>query len=273
MIELGLSTLIKALVSIVIVLLLSLIAEWAGPRVAGIASGYPLGAAITLFFIGLENGKGFAARSALFTAAGLAATVAFVSGYLLGVRLAGSRGRRTALPVSISLGLVAYGSCAGLLTFLSIDRVSAPLIAGMAIALSAWSFRSIPDVKIKQRIRLGFAVALSRAGFAAAVILVITSVAGAVGPSWAGIFSAFPITMLPLLAIIQYTYQPEHVRTIIKNVPRGLGSLLIYAMVVASYTIPLGIGWATLLGYIAATVYLILLETGMRPKPAVRRHT
>jgi hypothetical protein len=69
-------------------------------------------------------------------------------------------------------------------------------------------------------------VALLRAAFAALVILAITTVAGAVGPRWAGLFSAFPITMLPLLAIIQFTYQPDHVRTIIKNVPRGLGSLI-----------------------------------------------
>jgi uncharacterized membrane protein (GlpM family) len=88
MIELSLFTVVKVSVSILVVVLLSLIAEWASPRIAGIASGYPLGAAISLYFIGLENGSGFAARSALFTAAGLAATIAFVGGYLLGIRLA-----------------------------------------------------------------------------------------------------------------------------------------------------------------------------------------
>ncbi len=113
-------------------------------------------------------------------------------------------------------------------------------------------------------------MAFVRAGFAAVVILAITTVAGVVGPRWAGLFSAFPITMLPLLVIIQFTYQPEHVRTIIKNVPRGLGSLLVYAMVVAASYPGLGIAWGTILGYLAATLYLILIEYGMRGKVAGR---
>jgi hypothetical protein len=101
---------------------------------------------------------------------------------------------------------------------------------------------------------------LLRAVFAALVILLITTAARAVGPEWAGLFSAFPITMLPLLVIIQFTYQPAHVRTIIKNIPRGLGSLLIYALVVATAYTDLGIVWGTLLGYLAATLYLLILE-------------
>jgi len=271
MIEISLFTLIKVAVSVLVVVLLSLIAEWASPRIAGIASGFPLGAAISLFFYGLENGRGFAARSALFTAAGLAATVAFVSGYLLGIRLAERHGKAASLAASIVLGLTAYGMVARLLLVLPVDWISAPLIAVTAIALAAWSFRRIPDVTIENRIRLGVMVAFLRGGFAALVILIITSVARMVGPHWAGMFSAFPITMLPLLVIIQSTYRPNHVRTIIKNVPRGLGSLLVYAMVVAAATPSVGIGWATVLGYLAATVYLILLETGIRANAAANR--
>jgi hypothetical protein len=121
-------------------------------------------------------------------------------------------------------------------------------------------FRTIPDTAIHAKIQLGFGVTLLRALFAALVILMITTAARTVGPEWAGLFSAFPITMLPLLVIIQFTYQPAHVRTIIKNIPRGLGSLLIYALVVATTYTDLGIVWGTLLGYLAATMYLLILE-------------
>ncbi|MCB2170381.1 MAG: hypothetical protein KQI78_22170 [Deltaproteobacteria bacterium] len=83
MISFGLFPMVKVLVSILVVVLLSLIAEYAGPRVAGVVSGYPLGAAISLLFIGIEISPAFAARSAVFTAAGLTGTVAFVAGSLL----------------------------------------------------------------------------------------------------------------------------------------------------------------------------------------------
>jgi uncharacterized membrane protein (GlpM family) len=270
MISVGLFTVIKVLVSILVVVLLSLIAEWASPRIAGVVSGYPLGAAISLVFIGLEMGPGFAAQSALFTAAGLAATVAFVGGYLLGIKFSEDRRRLPSLVLSILPGIAAYGFMAWMLSRMTINWVSAPLIAITGMVLATWVFRSIPDVRIRQKIRLGFSVALGRAAFAALVILAITTVAGIVGPHWAGLLSAFPITMLPLLAIIQFTYHPDHVRTIIKNVPRGLGSLLIYAMVVAASYTGLGIAWGTLLGYLAATLYLIMLEYGIKTRAVVK---
>ncbi|BBO69663.1 hypothetical protein DSCA_35930 [Desulfosarcina alkanivorans] len=264
MIELSLFTVVKVSVSILVVVLLSLIAEWASPRIAGIVSGYPLGAAISLYFIGLENGNRFAARSALFTAAGLAATIAFVGGYLLGIRWAHGRGRLRSLAFSVLPGIAAYGLAAWTLSYLPVNWISAPSIAITGMLLAAWGFRRIPNVKIRQKIRLGISVTLLRAVFAALVILAITTVAGAVGPRWAGLFSAFPITMLPLLVIVQFTYETDHVRTIIKNVPRGLGSLLIYALVVAAFYTRLGIAWGTLLGYLAATIYLIMLEYGIK---------
>lgn len=262
MISLGLLTTVKILVSVLMVVLLSLIAEWSGPRMAGIVSGYPLGAAISLFFIGLEVGPAFAARSALFTTAGLTATVAFVGGYLLGLALADGRRRPAALALAVVPALAAYGLVAWALSAIRINWVNAPLIAMGSLVMAGFSFRRIPDAAIRQTIRLRPGVTLLRAAFAALVILVITAAAKAVGPEWAGLFAAFPITMLPLLAIIQFTYQPAHVRTVIKNVPRGLGSLLIYTLVVAATYADLGIVWGTLLGYLAATLYLVVLEYG-----------
>lgn len=260
MISFGLFPVVKVLVSILVVVLLSLIAERAGPRVAGIASGYPLGAAISLFFIGIEIGPAFAARGAIYTAAGLSATVAFVGGYLLGLKAAEGRRRLPALGLALLPALAAYGLAAWGLSVIPISGGSAPVIAIMSMVLAGRVFRTIPDAAIHETIHLEVAGTLLRALFAALVILVITTAARMVGPEWAGLFSAFPITMLPLLVIIQYTYQPAHVRTIIKNVPRGLGSLLTYALVVAATYTDLGIAWGTLLGYLAATLYLVMLE-------------
>ena len=72
---------VKILATIGIVLGLSLVAERVSPRVAGVLSGYPLGAAIALFFIGLEIGPQFAADSAVFALAGLTASMVFVAAY------------------------------------------------------------------------------------------------------------------------------------------------------------------------------------------------
>jgi len=278
MIGLGLLAAIKILVSVLMVVTLSLIAEWAGPRLAGVVAGYPLGAAISLFFIGLEIDPAFAARSALYTAAGLAATVAFVGGYLAGLARAESRPRWAAIPTAVLPALAAYGLTAWVLSLVPVTWLSAPLMAAGSMVLAGRCFRGIPDAAIRQTVRLSLGVTLLRAAFAALVILAITGAARLVGPGWAGLFAAFPITMLPLLAIIQFTYQPAHVRTVIKNVPRGLGALLAYTLVVAGTYGALGIGWGTLLGYLAATAYLVALEYGrplagrlFTPHPTTRK--
>lgn len=266
MISFGLFTTIKIVASILIVVLLSLIAERVGTRAAGIISGYPLGAAIALFFIGLEIDPGFAARSAVFTAAGLAATVAFVAGYLLGLGWARHFSPLSGICISLLPALLAYGLSAWILSQIPINWLGAILIAIVSIVSATLVFHNIADASIKTPFRLRFSTILARAAFAALVILAITTVAQVVGPKWAGFFSAFPSTMMPLLVIVQFAHRPAHVRTIIKNVPRGLQSLLIYVVIVAATYNRLGIIWGTLLGYVAATLYLLILEYTKRWK-------
>ncbi len=260
MMSVGLFALIKMIVSIFFVVALSVIAEKVGPRIAGIISGYPLGVALSLFFIGIEVGPEFAARSALSTVSGLAAIVACISGYLLGLKWAKGRGRPAGLAVTTLTAVAAYGGMITVLSVIPLHWPGAVTIALLAILAAGAGFRAIADVPIVQNVRLGFSVLLFRAAFAAAVILIITAVAKAVGPKWAGLFSAFPSTMLPLFVIIQYTHQPDHVRTMIKNVPRGLQSMLIYVVLVAVTYNTLGIAWGTILGYAAATAYLLARE-------------
>jgi len=177
MLSFGLLPMVKVLVSILVVVLLSLIAEVAGPRVAGVVSGYPLGAAISLLFIGIEINPAFAARSAVFTAAGLTGTVAFVGGYLLGLKAAEGRRRLPALGIALLPALAAYGLTAWGLSLFTINRGSALLIAMASMILADRVFRTIPDTAIHAKIQLGFGVTLLRAVFAALVILLITTAA------------------------------------------------------------------------------------------------
>ena len=73
---------------------------------------------------------------------------------------------------------------------------------------------------------------------------------------WAGLFSAFPITLFPLILIVHITYDKEHVHTIIKNFPVGLGALIVYSLsVYKSYPI-WGIYLGTAVSLMMSTVYL-----------------
>ncbi len=255
--------LVKLGISVAFVVSLSLVAEHVSPRVAGVLSGCPLGASIALFFYGLEVGPEFAAESAVYTTAGLTATQVFVFVYhrtTLDVRRAG-------VAISSATALAAYFLAAWGLHLFSFNRATALLVAVGSVFGFMYLFRSIENSRITEKIRLTRRVILARAGFAAIMILVITGAAKMVGTRWAGLFSAFPVTLYPLILILHLTYGVEHVHTIIRNFPRGLGALITYSMTVSLVYPRWGIGLGTVVSFAAAFLYLVLYSTfsgGMR---------
>ena len=241
-------------VTVGMVLALSLVAERVSPRLAGVLSGYPLGAAIALFFIGLEISPEFAARSAVYTLAGLAASQVFVSCYFM----ASSRFSRCSVLASSATAMAGYFAAAWLLHPIPFSRAAGVLTAAASISLFAFLLRRVPNVAIARSVRFTPAVLLLRAGLAAAIIVAITTAAKAVGPAWAGLFSAFPTALFPLLLIVHITYDKAHVHTIIKNFPPGLGSLIAYGVSVSYFYPAWGVGWGTLVAFGIATLYLLV---------------
>ncbi len=259
-------TLIKILVAVFMVMALSVLAEWVSPRFAGILSGYPLGAAISLFFIGYEISPEFAAESAVYTAFGLVAIQGFAFGYYHFSRwFAQSR-----VLINMALSVIGGVACFGIVIFalqkISVNRTTAFVTAIISLLIFNHLFRRIENIKIVDRTKLRLATLLIRAFCAAAIIIFITAAAKLVGPRWSGLLSAFPITLLPFLVIIHVTYSPAHAWTIIKNVPRGLGALLVYSLLLSLVYSSWGLLWGTLAAYALATVYLVLANVNFHKR-------
>jgi hypothetical protein len=253
-------------VTIGMVLALSWVAERVSPRVAGLLSGYPLGAAIALFFIGLEISPEFAARSAVYALAGLASSQVFAYCYFM----ASARLNRCTIPAACAAALGGYFAAAWLLHAIAFSRAGAVLTAIASMALFAYLFRGIRNVAIARSVRFTPMVLLLRACLAAAIIVAITGAAGAVGSAWAGLFSAFPTALFPLMLIVHITYDKAHVHTIIKNFPLGLGSLIVYGIAVSILYPTWGVGWGTLAAFGIATLYLLgygaIIACRLRPQ-------
>ncbi len=247
----------KVLVSITFVVGLSLVAERVSPRVAGILAGYPLGAAISLFFIGIENGREFAAQGAVYTLGGLSASLVFVYFYYR----VSSKVRRWELLASTLAGIAGFLVAAKVLIQIDLGLVKACLVTIGCIFLFYYLFRKIPNVMVKEKVNFTLAVLAFRAIMAALIILIVTGSAKWVGPNWAGVLSAFPVTLFPLLVLIHIAYGREQVHTIIKNFPLGLGALIVYVTTVR-FTYPeIGVGLGTAWSFVAATLYLIIFSS------------
>jgi hypothetical protein len=255
--------LIKIAVAIVMVVTLSVLAEVVSPRFAGILSGYPLGAAISLFFFGYEISPSFAAQSALYTLLGLIATQVFAYFYYVASSAAAGLKRSLDILLASAIGVAAYFLAIFPMHFAAPGLIASALLPAVSIGLFSALFRRVENVKIQRRVKLSFGVLLLRSLVAAIFIILITSTAKIVGPRWAGLFSAFPITMLPFVVIIHFTYDREHVYAILKNVPKGIGSLVVYALAVHFVYPTWGIYTGTFLAYIFATLYLVAIHINL----------
>ena len=244
---------VKIVASVALVLALSLVAEYVSPRAAGILAGYPLGAAIALFFVGLEIGPEYAGHGAVYTMMGLVATQAFVYCYFK----ANLVFKHYCIPLSSAAAMAGYALVVWLLHFVPRNTILAVCIPIASIFVFVHLFKEIRNVGIRQRVKLSRRVLIFRAVLAAVTILIITGIARSVGSAWTGLFSAFPITLFPLILIVHITYDAQHVHTIIKNFPLGLGSLIAYSLTVSLGYPRVGIYWGTLLGFTVATAYLL----------------
>ena len=244
----------KLLVSIGIVLGLSIVAERVSTRVAGLLSGYPLGTAIALFFIGLEISPGFAAESAVYSLAGFTATMALGGGYLICGRRDGLKG----VLCGTAGGLVAWWLTSLTLTRFELDRLSGTLVTLAAIFVFTWLYRHVPEARTKARSGGSrWRPLLLRAGLATAIVFLVTGLAHVLPASWAGMLAAFPISMYPLLVILHLTHGAAPAATVIKHYPAGLGALLCYALCVSLTYATLGLLWGTLAGFAVATLWLL----------------
>ena len=248
---------IKILVAIFIVMLLSFVAERVSPKVAGLLSGYPLGSAIVLFFYGAEISPAFAAKSALYTLVGLVASQVFVYCYYR----ASITCKRFIIFLSSVAAILGYLLAAWVLHLIPhlipVTAITAASIPVTAVFLFVFLFRSIKNKKIEKRVSLTHRVLFLRALSAATIIVMITGAAHTVGSAWAGLFSAFPITLFPLMLIVHHTYGAESVHTIIKNFPIGLGALIAYSLSISFAYPTVGLALGTVISFGAATFYLL----------------
>ncbi len=247
----------KVCITMLAVLGLSFVAEKISVRLAGLLSGYPIGTAIILHFYGLEYGAQFAADAAIFNLCGLLASQTFAYTYYRVSQ------RTASLFVTSILALTGY-----LLPTLVVSQTNPTRLTALVIAISATTLFCIlfRGNKIKQVVApqtWSVRLIAGRLIFTASLVLVVTEFADIVGPSWAGLFSAFPVALYPLVFLLHREYGPETAQNILGNFPFGLWSVIAYALTV-SLVYPLyGVIWGTLLGFAVATAVLMII--GAKP--------
>lgn len=244
---------IKILVSIGIVLILSLLAEYLSPKIAGIISGFPTGTAISLFFFGYEVSPEFAAESAIYNLAGLSSMCIFIFSYYM---ISKYLNKKTILLSSLG-AIISYFISIIVLKYLSPERTTALLIAITSTLFFIYIFRNVENIKIERRKKLRLSTIILRSIVAGIIIFVVTLAPRQFGSHYSGLFSAFPTTLFPLILIIHYNYSKEHAHTIIKNVPQGFLSLIVFSLSVSFFFPEFGIVKGLIISYGLSVIWII----------------
>ncbi len=230
-----------------------------GPRAAGALTGLPVVAGPIVFFLALEQGPAFAARSAVATLAGEGSLAAFCVVYAVAAL-------RLSWPASTVLGWAAFVA-----TTLVLDACEPSLAAATAIALVAplvvMRLTPRPAVARPGRTTMPRAEIALRMGAGVALMLVLTAVARALGPRLAGLFTVFPIATTILAA---FSHRRDGAAFAIRLL-RGLGAGL-YSLSAFFVTLALTLAaWGVTLAFAAAIA--AALATQALVLATVHRHS
>lgn len=250
---------VKILVTPLLMLAVSLAARRWGSFVGGALSGLPLTSGPISVYFAIEHGAGFAQQAAAGSLVGLAAIMA---SYLA----CGLASRRLSATPTILPTLVAFAAVS--LLFLHLAEPSLSALAALALAatiLLLWP--AGPAHAASPVSRFGLLVRMTTA---TALVLLVTGLAGALGPAVAGALAPTPVIAWPL---IYFAYRDggrrDALDAIRGNASGGLGLVAFYLII--SHALSAWGPWLTFPAAFAAAVAPTLLFMAV-PTLAGRLH-
>ncbi len=259
--------LIKLAVTIFIVLALAEVSRRVSPGLAGILSGLPLGAGLTMYFVAREQGSAFALAAVPWGILGLSSSIVFSLAYLLVGRVLPADARRGRLPAV--LACTAASLAAFFVTAALFRRLAVTLAASLAITLAVGAANMI----VLRRLGIadsggagkpsGYRSLLLRAVVAGAIVCAITGAARAVGSAWTGLFSGFPAMLMPLYIVLHYEDGDRLYPGIIHGFAWSVSNLVLFYLSILLFVPRLGLGLSFVAIYALSGLYLWALN-GLR---------
>jgi len=239
-----------------------------GPAVGGWLAGLPIVAGPVLVFYALEQGNAFAARAAQATLAGLVATVAFAVTYARG-------SRRLPWYVCVAIGWTAFAG-----GIVSLHALQPGLVVSLVLLIAA----TLAGRRMLRRVRFAepglrteayvgrFAEPglrteayvgrvpapkprsgeggdppgdlLIRLLATATLVLVLTGLAGRLGPAWSGLLNAFPVLTTIVAAFSHAQRGAAAAVAFLNGYLQAIVGFGLFCVVMATGVEALGLGWA-----------------------------
>ncbi|KAB7613905.1 hypothetical protein F9L33_11130 [Amylibacter sp. SFDW26] len=253
--------LIKIALTSFSIIILGYIADRGNPRLAGILTGFPIGTAIVASFIAIENGPLIASEASLYSLAALSLNPVFAySYYIFGSKIAEDFNYKTTL----SLALVIYFIMAIMIANIPWSFTAAVIFLLCTAIFVNYFLNKIESNQKQRPVKITPIILFVRIMLASNIVIIVTNMVELVGPEWAGVFTPFPVTLVPLIAILHSTYGKEAAFSMIKGFGYSFLSTGIYLASITHFFPTLGIITSSLIGFLLAGFYLVGLEVNKR---------
>src|SRR3954453_7595395 len=194
-----------------------------GPRMAGWLGGLPVVVAPILLALALEHGRAFAAEAAEGALISLLSLTGFILVYGWCARWMGW------LPAA-ALGWAAFGVSTFVLDHVSIPNAPALALVCASFAAAAWLLPRAPAEAAAAAPRFDL---LLRAGATAALVLLLTGLAGTLGPRLSGLLASFPVLATVLAAFTHVQEGPAAAAQLLRGFAIGLVAFAAFCFAVA----------------------------------------
>jgi len=239
------STLLKLVVTPTLITFATLVGRRFGQAIAGWLIAFPWTSAPVSFFLALDHGVAFAAAAARGSIAAVAAECVFALSYAH---------VRRGWPLSLSVASVSYVVAALVMQFVALDPI--PLAALMAALLLITS-RLLPSGAARVHVReIPPAWDLpARVAVTTSIVLIITTVAPALGPYGSAVAASFPLFASILAAFAERHSGHTAAIDVIRGLVAGLFGFTTFFLVIAELLPPLG-----LIAFVIAAVATLLVQ-------------
>jgi hypothetical protein len=254
--------LIKLVVTIVVVVGLTEVSRRLSPTLAGILSGLPLGAALTMYFAAAEQGNAFALMAVPWGILGISSSILFSLVYLFIGRRTRSVGRLASVIACTSASLAAFFAAAFVFRLLPMSlclslAVTLPVIAAN-FALLRWLG---VGHTASTRPSFGYRGLLFRAAVAGAVVTTVTGAAASLGSEWIGLLSGFPVILLPLYIVLHLGQGDRLYPGVVAGFSYSVTNLVLFYVSLLVFVPMLGLNLSFAVTYILSGLYLWALNS------------
>jgi hypothetical protein len=242
------SLLLKVVVTPALIAAATLAGRRWGDRLSGWLVGLPLTSGPVVFFLAIDQGRGFATAGALAVLLGTISQAAFAVAYARAAV-------RTSWPVATAAGCAVFG-----VATLAFQWVSLPALPAFALVTGSLILARLLMPRLKPHPRVGAPLPRwdlpLRIVIATGLVLLLTGIAPTIGPHLTGLLSPFPVYAGVLAIFAHRQGGGAAADDVLTGLILGLFSFGVFFVVIAAGLNRWGIGPA----FLAAIVLALLIQ-------------